>query len=280
MARTIAEIQDQMIAAVQADADLAGINSPSKRALWRLWTYVVAVAISVFEQMLDIARADFETIVSEAPPATSAWISNKMMEFQYDAVSPQNIQLINLVPKYPVVDESLRIITRCGVNLSAYNTVLVKVAKGAPLEALSETERLAAQGYIRSIGIAGIDYVVMSLPPDRLLIQADIYISGAVLGYVVGDMQVAIANYLSGIPFDGVMKIVDLIDTMKSLPGITDVVLKNVTARRAADDIAVSTYIVKDKRLLESKWQTHAGYMIPEDTPGQTLSETLTYTIQ
>lgn len=280
MARTVAEIQDQIIAGIQADPDLAGINSPSRRALWRLWTYIVALAISVFEQILDVAKMDFEAIVSAAPPATTEWIRAKMLEFQYDPATPQYIQLNNLVPQYEIVDERLRIITRCGVNISAYNTVLVKVAKGTQLEPLSEAERLAAQSYIAMIGIAGIHYLVVSLPPDRLFIEADIYIKSAFGGYVTYDLPVAIQNYLAAIPFDGVMKIVDLIDAMKSVPGVSDVVLRNVAARRDSVDFMDRAFLVKDKELLTSRWQTQAGYMVPEDTAGQTISSTLTYIIQ
>jgi hypothetical protein len=280
MARTIAEIQDQIITSIQADTDLSGVNSPSRRALWRLWTYIVAVAISVFEQILDIAKVDFETIVRAAPPATAEWIRGKMLEFQYDPDTAQHVQLVDFVPQYLTVDESLRIITRCGVNVSAYNTVYVKVAKGTQPGPLSESERLAAQDYLRIIGIAGIHYLVVSLPPDRLFIHADIYIKGSNQAYVMLDVPKAIEGYLTSIPFDGVMKIVDLIDTMKSVPGVSDVVLHSIAARTESVSFANRTSLIKDKTLLNSKWQTQAGYMVPEDTTGQTLSETLNYIVQ
>ncbi|RYD57009.1 MAG: hypothetical protein EOP56_09385 [Sphingobacteriales bacterium] len=277
MARTIADIQNQIIANVEADSDLSGVNSPSKRALWRLWTYIVATAISVFEQILDIARADIEATVAAAPPATAAWVQQRMFEFQYDATTPQYVQLVDLVPQYTTVDESLRIITRCSVTKGFYNNVNIKLAKGDTPEPLTTDEKNAAQDYINTIGIAGINYLVNSTDSDKLYIAADIYYKGSFSSTIATTVIAAIDSYLAAIPFDGIVKLVDLLDVMKSVTGVNDVVLKSVGAREDSVAFANKTLLINNNTWQLTQWQTVSGYIIGETTSGQTFLDKLNF---
>ena len=60
MARTLSEIQNAIIADFQAQPELAGANSNSNRAIWRLFTYVQASSILLLEQLMDIFKSDIE----------------------------------------------------------------------------------------------------------------------------------------------------------------------------------------------------------------------------
>ena len=117
MARQISEIQQQMLDNIAADSTLGSLlTSTSRRAIFRLFTYIVAVAINALENLMDIFTANVESIVAVAAPATPAWLQDQVLKFQYSATTPQVIQLIDFAPAYPVVDETLRIISHCIVT--------------------------------------------------------------------------------------------------------------------------------------------------------------------
>lgn len=58
MARTIEEIQAEIYREKENYEELNELNSTSKTALWRLWIYIVAVAIWSLEKLFDLHRAD------------------------------------------------------------------------------------------------------------------------------------------------------------------------------------------------------------------------------
>ena len=213
MARTIAQIQAQIIATKNAQPELAGLTSTSKRAIWNLWTFVVAACIAIFEQLLDSFLTEVETQVAQSAGASVLWLQAKMFQFQYDATTPQVIQLINTVPQYPVVDANKRIITACSVTSSLSNQVSIKVAKSSPFVALATAELTAAQSYINTIGAAGITYNVISLNADKLYVQAQIYYQGQYSTVIQQNVIDAINSFLQNLSivnFNGSMKISEL----------------------------------------------------------------------
>lgn len=278
MARTVSEIQQQMLDNIAADATLATLlTSTSKRAIYRLYTYIVAVAINALEQLIDIFTASVEATAATAAPATSAWLQAQIFKFQYSATVPQVIQLINYAPAYPVVDESLRIITRCAVTTNLSNQVVVKVAKGATPTALDSTELESLQSYVNQIGIAGVNYTCTSSASDKLFVQANVYYQGQYSAVIKANVIAAIDAFLAAIPFNGQMKISDLEDTIRSVEGVNDIVSVNVRVRDNATAFASAAYLVQNQQVIGRLWSTVAGYMVSETTSGQTLNDSLTF---
>ena len=66
MARTINEIQNEMITSLQAKSGLT--LSTSKVAEWKLWTYVVAAAIHTFEIALDVFKSETDSLTNKITP--------------------------------------------------------------------------------------------------------------------------------------------------------------------------------------------------------------------
>src|SRR5438128_8747559 len=84
MARTIAEIQTQIINQVQADPVLAAeLTSTSKVAIWRLWTYVVAVCFWTLEKSFDAFRIETDEKLAALKPHSLRWYALKAKAFQY-----------------------------------------------------------------------------------------------------------------------------------------------------------------------------------------------------
>jgi len=278
MARSVAEIQTQMLDAIAADATLGTLlTSTSKRAIYRLFTFVVAVGINVLEQLIDIFTLSVETTASKAIPATAAWLQDQVFKFQYSATNPQVIQLINFAPAYPIVDETLRIISRCSVTTNLSNSVVVKVATGTTPAALTSPQLVALQSYMDLIGIAGVNYVCTSLAADKIYIQANIYYQGQYSSVISQNVQLAITNFLAGIPFNGNVKISDLEDTIRNVEGVNDIVSVNIRTRDDSTALASATYLVQSQQVIGRQWATIAGYIVPETTAGNTLADTLTF---
>jgi hypothetical protein len=281
MAREISVIETQIIDSKDADPILsAKLTSTSKRAIWRLWAFVCAVAISILEQLMDQNKIEVETLVSQAAPGTPQWLQAQVFKFQYSSTSPQVIQLINLAPQYPTVDPSLRIVTRCSVTTDLANIVTVKTAKNEPPEALASLELDALASYIHQIGVAGIQYNVVSLAADRLYVQAQVYYTGLFSSVIKTNVILAIDNYLAGIPFNGQIKVSELEEAILDVDGVTDVILQNVVARADSTAFGSGTALVSGNTINSRLWPTLAGYAISEDTAGQTLADSLTFISQ
>jgi hypothetical protein len=278
MARQISEIQQQMLDNIAADSVLSPLlTSTSKRAVYRLFTYVVAVGINALEQLMDIFTADVEAVAAAAAPATPAWLQDQIFKFQYSATTPQVVQLINFAPAYPVIDETLQIITRCSVTTNLSNSVIIKVATGEPPAALSSPQLSALQSYVTQIGVAGVVYNVISQASDKLYVQANVYYQGQYSAVIKADVIAAIENFLAGIPFNGQVKITDLEDAITAVEGVTDVVLVNVRARADGTAFASGSYLVQNQQTISRLWGTVAGYMVGETTTGNTLNNSLTF---
>lgn len=282
MARTIAEIKAQMIAEKNAQSALSGLTSTSQTALWNLYIYLVATAVNIFEQILDLFKVDVEAIAARSYPGSRQWIQAKVFEFQYDATTPQYLELqSDFTLVYPVVNTELRIVTRCSVGRLLNKQVLVKVAKNTPPEPLDNSELTALASYLNDIGFAGIDYSLLSVYPDRIALEAEIYFNGQFAATIQQSVIDALDNYLANIPFDGVVNVQAVVDVIQSVPGVNDVVLGALAVRRETVAYANRTFIFDMPAGINLRqYNTFAGYIIQEDTAGGTFADLLAFTPQ
>lgn len=278
MARSISLIQQQILDNVAADRTLSTLlTSTSKRAIYRLWTFVVAVAVNVLEQLIDIFKAIIEAIAASAAPGSPAWLQAQVLKFQYSDAVPQVAQLINFAPQYPVVDSSLRIITRCSITTDLANNVLIKTATGTTPGALTGPQIAALAAYIKVMGVAGITYTNQSGAADRIYIDAEVFYLGQYGSAIILAVQTAIAAYLSALPFNGVLKVADLEAAIRTVPGVDDVLLRNVIARDAGTAYGAGTALVLNNQVASRLWNTVSGYIINEDTSGATIADSLLF---
>lgn len=279
MARTIDQIQQEIIAQKEATPELSGLSG-SRRAMWRLWTRVIATIMATAEQLADVFKSDIEKQLAKGAPSTPLWIQDQVFKFQYDAINPQVLVMDNFAPSYATVDETLRIVTRCSVKADFSNVVNVKVAKSDIPEPLDNSEKSALQDYATMIGTAGINYLVSSSESDKLYVEADIYYRGQYSAIISDTVKTAISSFLSSIPFDGTLLLSDLEIAIKSVAGVKDVVLKNVYARKDITLFASATKLIENNTIILRGWDTIAGYIVAETTSGQTLDDSLTFISQ
>lgn len=284
MARSVENINDYIVTRMVLSFAAIGITiTPalwSKRNKLRAICFTIATCQALLEQLNDLFFQRVEAQVAKAAAASAIWVQDKMFKFQYSADNPQVVALIDTVPTYPVIDDTLKIITACSVTSDASNVVSIKVAKGSPLTALDSAQLSSAQGYINLIGTIGIDYVAISLNPDRLYIEADIFFAGqyaAVIQQSVIDTLDSYMEKLSITNFNGNLKITDLEAVIKNVPGINDVVLKNVRARPETDPFSSGVDLVVNTSVLLRQYFTIAGYVIQEDSSGNTFADKLNF---
>lgn len=278
MARSITDIQQQMLDNIAADTTLGVLlTSTSKRAIFKLFTYIVAVAINLLEQLIDIFTTSVEATAAAASPATPSWLQAQILKFQYSATVPQVIQLINFAPAYAIVDTTLRIISRCSVITNLSNNVIIKVATGTTPAALSVEQLAALQSYVNEIGIAGVIYSCTSNTSDKLYVQANIYYKGQYSAVIKANVIAAIDKFLAALPFNGQMKLSDLEEAIREVEGVNDSVFVNVRARDNNTAVGSAIYLVQNQQTVGRLWSTVAGYIIGETTAGQTLADSLTF---
>ena len=270
MARSIADIQAAIAADRAARAELAGLTSPSATAIYKLMEYVMAVALWVHETLWDRFLADVNALIAAAPAGTPGWYAARALEFQLgDTLSI----LPNGKPGYAAGTTGAKIVTRATAKENDLTGKLfIKVAKNGTtagtLAALLPAELVQVQGYFARLRFAGTRLEVVSRDADRLQLTATIYYDPLLnVPMFTAAVVLAIQNYLAQLDFAGLIYVAKIEDAIQAVPGVQDVQLVRVAARTGT---AAPTHIPR-------VYETAAGYIVTEDTPGLTLADTLTF---
>lgn len=296
MARTIDDIQKLIIAEKDASPGLASLNSTSKTAIWRLWTYITAVAIWTLENLFDLHKKEVNHLLLTKKPHNLIWYKAKAEAFQYGRdLKPGSDRYDNTGVDHLKVEKS-RIVKHVAiVENQKTGWVRIKAAKevNGELQKLSREnpdELGALNRYIQQIKDAGVKVLVDSLPPDRLRLHIDIYYDAMVLdanggrldGSSIKPVENTVHAYLRSLPFNGAFVIATLTDRLQETPGVVIPQIRHVAAsygtrnevcipvryipdagylRIDADDLKI-TYIPSNKLQLEGEGEscTHTAY--------------------
>ncbi len=244
MARTIEEIQQSMITAVQADATLAPLlTSTSKAAVWRLMLYIVAVAIWTMDKLFDILKVDIDETIAALKPHSLRWYAGKAKAFQYG---------YNLVDEADYYDNTgIDETTIAASKIVSYAAVVeqvrgvrIKVAKtvGTDLGALSVGELASFTQYMKEVKDAGVKLRITSTAADSLKlalrIQYDPLVINATGGRIDGTtatpVKDAIKLHLKNLPFNGVFSIQKMVDAIQAVEGVSDLNVDSVQTKYGA----------------------------------------------
>ena len=284
MARTISEIYNAIIAEKQTSAELTALqpaiddtqtllsdlSTTSKVAIWRLYSFIMAVAIHYHEVVFDLFKAEIEARAEEIPKLTARWYRDQALAFQFgDSLTYDGVKF-----KYDPINTANQIIKRA-VAIDAGGQVRIKVAKlntsTLKPEALTAPELTAAADYINEIKGAGVNVAVTSANPDDLKIDLFIRYNPQILtntGALVDDLTTfpvidAAEGYIENIPFNGVFNETEFIDAIQAAQGVEDAVLNSSSAKFGA-----LAYSVIDKNYIPD-----AGHLAL-DLPSSTLTFT------
>ncbi|MDO4225126.1 MAG: nucleotidyltransferase, partial [Bergeyella zoohelcum] len=227
MARSIQEIQEEIIRAKNQEPSLSELNSPSKVAIWKLWVYITAFAIWSLEKLFDTHKAEVSEMLKQLKPHTARWYRNKALAFQYGySLIPDS----DGYPPPPSEGVGGRIIKYSAVTESEDESrLIIKIAteQGGELMPITAEQKASFEAYMKEIKDAGVKITVINYLPDILKLQMKIYRDPLVLdengtSIRTGKKPVeeAIKNYLKNLPFDGELVLAHLTDELQKVEGV------------------------------------------------------------
>lgn len=244
MARTIDKIQEQIIAEKDRSQGLESLNSTSKTAIWRVWTYITAVAIWTLENLFDLHKKEVDRLLLTKKPHNLLWYKTKAEAFQFGSeLKPGSDCYDNTGVDHLKVTKSRIVKHVAVVENKKTGWVRIKAAKevNGELQKLSNEnpdELGALNRYMQHIKDAGVKLIVQSLPPDRLKMHIDIYYDAMVLdenggrldGGSVKPVNDTIDAYLRSLPFNGAFVLATLTDQLQETPGVVIPQIRHVAA--------------------------------------------------
>jgi hypothetical protein len=138
-------------------------------------------------------------------------------------------------------------------------------------------EEDALKTFLKTIGIAGVTYEIINKVSDKIYIEGEIKAFGSYSAVMETNVIAAINNYLTSIPFNGIVKVIDIEKTIRNVEGVDDVILKNVRARNNGQVFPIGTSLINNFTLVKSFYETLSGYIVEETTAGQDFSTKLTF---
>lgn len=268
MARTIQQIQDEIISTKDATPVLSGLNSGSASAIFRLIAYVVATAIWIHENLFDKFKAEVESNISARHAGTVSWYVDQVYKYQYgDSLLPDGT--------YAAVNTDKRIVSRCAGKEATDGDAVVlqlRVAKG-PIgseQPLTAAEINGLKGYLNRIKFAGTKTQIISLNGDKLRLTAEVFYDGIKPQAEIQEaVETGLRSYLANLYFSGTLYKSKLVDTIQAVDGVIDVSITSAVAVVGDDETTIA-------RVYESQ----AGYIVEDDSEGNTFSDLITYTPQ
>lgn len=236
MARTIAEIQNEMLAKIAADETLAVLNSTSKTAVFRLFTFIIAYGISLHESLFDQHAKEVNERLANEMPGTLPWYRTMALRFQFGFNLLGNTDKFDNGTATPEQIETSKIIKYSAVNEAADSTrVIVKIAgeENGELTNFTDDEQIEAiDNYFKRIKIAGTPITIINYRADQLYLTIQIKRDVLVLdqngmSILDGDFPVvdALKEFMKELDFNGELKLSALIDKIQKVPGVLDATL-------------------------------------------------------
>jgi len=230
MARTIQEIQTLILQAKAQEPALNELNSTSKVAIWRLWVYIIAVAIWSLEKLFDQHRADIDKRLAELKPHTARWYRSKALAFQYGFdLFPDSDKFNNQGHTEEAIEASKIVKYSAVIESKNEGRLIVKIAgeQGDTLQPITDAQKQAFEAYLQEIKDAGVRLSVVNYQPDVLHLQMKIVYDPLVLDsngqsiiHATKPVETAIKDYLKRLPFNGELVLAHLIDALQQAEGV------------------------------------------------------------
>ena len=230
MARTIEQINNEIIKAKESEPALAGLTSTSKVAIWRLWVYITAFVIWTLEKIFDEHKKEVSEALSQQKPHTARWYRNKALAFQYGFDLHSETDLFDNIGKSKEEIENSKIVKYSAVVESETESrLIVKITteQGGELQPISQGQKASFDAYINEIRDAGVRITTINYLPDILKLQMKIYRDPLVLdengqSILTGEKPVekAIKEYFKKLPFNGELVLAHLVDALQQVEGV------------------------------------------------------------
>ena len=260
MARTIAQIQESIIAAKNADPTIGTggtdpLSSTSAVAVWLLWTWIVATCMWVTESLYDAFTANVNSIIAATLPHTLNWYVTVAKAFQYGYALPAGSGV------YATIDPAAQVVNfAAAVENLPFLRIKVATLAGGVLAPLSGAQLTAFTAYMNNVKDAGVPLNCTSGAADNLRVALNVYYDPQVLsatgvrldGTEATPVQDAINVFIANLPFNGIFVLDSLIGALQAVPGVKIAQVTYCAAQYAALPYsAIAAFYVPD-----------AGYMV------------------
>ncbi|MDR2472136.1 MAG: hypothetical protein LBD53_01050 [Tannerella sp.] len=242
MARTIDEIQKEIIEYKNNNSVLAQLTSNSTTAIWRLWTYVFACAIWTLETLFDHYREEVEARIEAIVPHRAKWYRMKSLEFMKDRVLIEDDDVYDTSEMTDEEIAAAKVIKHAVAVESADASILtIKIAgetggERAPVDMATETQFIA---YITEIKDAGVRISIINADADRFNTELDVYYDPVLLPENVEEAcRASIKKYVENLPFNGEYSNMKLVDNIQIVEGVKVVEFKSASYLSANNDMA------------------------------------------
>lgn len=239
MARTINEIQAEILEAKANDTALDGLNSTSKSTIWRLFIYIVSVAIWTLEKLFDLHAVQVDEKLAELKPHTARWYRNKALAFQYGFDLVADTDKFDNSGKTDEQIKASKIIKYSAVTESEDESrLIVKIAteQNGKLTPVTTEQQTAFEQYLAEIKDAGVRTTVINYLPDRLklnirIVRDVLVLNATGMDIITGKYPVneAIEQYMKELPFNGKLSLQKLVDKIQAVKGVKDLALDLAT---------------------------------------------------
>ncbi|MBB5636740.1 hypothetical protein HDF26_005216 [Pedobacter cryoconitis] len=230
MARSIEQIQAEIIQAKEADSDLDVLNSTSKVAIWRLITFVIAAAISTLEKLFDLHKNETDLKISLLKPHTARWYREKTKAFQYGFPLVRDADYYDNSKVAADLVENSKIIKYAAVTEAEEDSrLIVKIATetAGKLGPISAAQKESFEAYLSEIRDAGVRTNVINFPADKLFLNMRIFRDPLLIDAEGNSIlnggrpiEETLKQYLKEMPFNGELVLASLVDRLQLLPGV------------------------------------------------------------
>jgi len=247
MARTTQEIYDGL-AAKRAEY-IPEVSSTSEAADWKIWLWVFAYSIHLFELVMDILKVDVETKLANKQPGSLEWYIDKAKGFQLGYSMAVNTKG---VLTYAIIDTAAQIIKHASAT-EQDGGVFLKVAKYDDAEnlvplSLTNGEFLQFQRYIENVKFAGTGITITTLPADVIAYQITVYYDPA---YLPDSVQQSVIDRLETfrleLGFEGLFYSSDFVKAILEVPGVKTAKVNSLTGTQG-----VITQVIDVSYLVEA----------------------------
>ena len=228
MARSIEEIQNEIIKEKEKHSALNDLTSTSKTAVWRLWVYIVANCIRFHEKIV-------EKNAQNSRPHTIRWYREQALAFQ----DGHNLVWKNGQFNYASSQATAKIIKQCAVIENTTGSLEIKVAgqNGSNPAPINDLQLSRFKSYINQIKDAGNKIEVVNRPADLLDISLEVYVDEQ-LYYLADGALIRDANqkpveksaydFLKKLEFNGAFVRTFFKDHLQQVEGVKLPVIKSI----------------------------------------------------
>lgn len=231
--RTIKDIQEAITTDLQKNNTKLSTSSVAE---WRLWTYIIATAIHLFEITLDLFRKEVDSLTNKITPGTTRWYAEMCYRFQngHELLFDDKTAMLY----YPVDDASARIVKIVAIT-EGQNSLLIKAAKidnSGTIIPLTLEEKYNFTAYIDAIKFAGVNTDVISTTEDKIRYHLEVWFDPSVPNTLVrSNVLAALNTFKTALGFDSMIYTQKLIDTVMSASGVITCKLSSLERKGTSD---------------------------------------------